>query len=147
MPAPSGVKVRGLLEAYSLCPTVVKACHAPGVPVASTRTSHRRLCKSGGKLKASRDGRHRLRRRRTETLVPVKPYGQARSRDLDAGWLQGRTLGPRPVVFSRQGAARKLLGLVTDAPELSAAEVIRTDERRWTIEPWSKDVKQLLGLG
>jgi Transposase DDE domain len=52
-----------------------------------------------------------------------------------------------PVVFSRKGAARKILGLVTDDPELSAGDVIRTYERRWTIEQWIKDLKQLLGLG
>jgi hypothetical protein len=42
---------------------------------------------------------------------------------------------------------RKILGLVTDAPELSAADLILTYERRWTIEQFMKDVKQLLGLG
>jgi SRSO17 transposase len=51
------------------------------------------------------------------------------------------------VVFSRKGAARKLLGLVTDAPELSAPELIQTYALRWTIEQFFKDSKQLLGLG
>jgi len=36
---------------------------------------------------------------------------------------------------------------VTDDPDLSAADVIRTYDKRWTIEQWLKDVKQLLGLG
>ena len=30
-------------------------------------------------------------------------------------------------------------------PPISAADVIRTYENRWTIEPWVKDAKQLLG--
>jgi SRSO17 transposase len=51
------------------------------------------------------------------------------------------------VVFSRKGTARKILGLVTDAPDLSAPQLIQTYDRRWTIEQWLKDLKQLLGLG
>jgi hypothetical protein len=137
----------GLCDAYSLCPTVVKACRAPGVHFAATLKSTRSLVTPGWKLKAGRYGRHLCRRRRTETLVTMNPPGQARYRYRDAGWLQVSTLGPLPGVFSRKGAARKILGLVTDDPELSAGEVIRTSERRWTIEQWINDVKQLLGLG
>lgn len=144
---PAGVKVMGLLAAYALGPPVVKACHAPGVPGASTRTSPRRLCTPGGKLQAGREGRHRCRRRRTATRGTVQPHGHARYRDLDAGGLQVRTRGPLPVVCSRTGAARKLLGWVTDAPERSAAAVLRTDARRWTMAPWIQDVQPLLGLG
>jgi hypothetical protein len=57
------------------------------------------------------------------------------------------TLGPLPVVFSRKGTARKILGLVTDAPDLSAPQLIQTYARRWTMEPWVKDLKPRLGLG
>ena len=66
---------------------------------------------------------------------------------MDAGWVAVSTLGPLHVVFSRKGTANTILGLVTDAPQLSAADVIRTYDKRWTIEPWIKDAKQLLGLG
>ena len=145
--SPAGVKVMVLFDAYYLCPTVVKACREQGFHFASTLKSNRSLLKPGWKLKAGRYGRNLFRRRRTETLVTMKPHGQARYRYLDAGWLQVSTLGPLHVVFPRKGAARKILGLVTDDPELSAGDVIRTYERRWTIEPWVKDVKQLLGLG
>jgi hypothetical protein len=87
------------------------------------------------------------RRRRTDALDLTKPYGQVRYRLVDAGWLEVSTLGPLHVVFSRKGMANKILGLVTDTPALSAADVIRTYDKRWTIEQWLKDVKQLLGLG
>jgi hypothetical protein len=43
--------------------------------------------------------------------------------------------------------ARKILGRVTDDPDRSAADVIRTYDQRWTRAPWVKDVQQLLGLG
>jgi hypothetical protein len=66
---------------------------------------------------------------------------------VEAGWLGVSKLGPWPVVFSRKGTTNKLLGVVTDDPQLSAADIIRTDDKRWTIEPWLKDVKPLLGLG
>ena len=144
---PRGVKVLVLFDAYYLCPMVVKACRAQQFHFASTLQSHRSLFKQGWKLKAGRYGRNLHRRRRTDTLDLTTPYGQVRYRFVDAGWLEVSTLGPLHVVFSRKGTAKQILGLVTDAPALSAADVIRTYEKRWTIEQWLKDVKQLLGLG
>lgn len=77
----------------------------------------------------------------------MKPHGKARYRVVAAGWLAGGHLGRLRVVFSRQGSARKIRGLVTDDAELSAAELLQTYDRRWTIEPGVKDLKPLLGLG
>jgi hypothetical protein len=126
---------------------VVKACRQQRFPCASTLKTNRRLFKQGWKLDASRSGRHLFRRRRTDTFTIAKPHGRARDRFVDAGWLEVGKRGRRHSVFSRQGSARTILGLVTDAPVLSAAPRIQTYDRRWTIEPWVKDLKQLLGLG
>jgi SRSO17 transposase len=145
--APTGVKVMVLFDAYYLCQTVVKACRAQRFHFASTLKSNRRLYKLGWKLNAGRYGRNLFRRRRTDPLVLAKPHGAVCYRFVDAGWLQVSTLGALHVVFSRKGTAKKILGLVTDAPELPAADVIRTYDKRWTIEQWVKDLKQLLGLG
>jgi SRSO17 transposase len=145
--APTGVTVVVLFDAYYLCPTVVKACREKSFHFASTLKSHRSLFKLGWKLKAGRSGRNLFRRRRTDTLDLSKPYGQVHYRFVDAGWLAVSTLGPLHVVFSRKGTATTILELVTDAPKRSAADVIRTYDKRWTIEPWMKDTKQLLGLG
>jgi SRSO17 transposase len=145
--APTGVKVVVLFDAYYLCPTVVRACREKHFHFASTLKSNRSLFKPGWKLKAGRYGRNLFRRHRTETLILTKPHGSARYRFVDAGWLTVSHLGPLHVVFSRKGTAKKILGLVTDAPDLSAADVIRAYDKRWTIEQWVKDVKQLLGLG
>jgi SRSO17 transposase len=145
--APTGVKVMVLFDAYYLCHTVVKACREKHFPFASTLQSNRSLFKHGWKLKAGRYGRNLCRRRRTATLMLVKPHGEVRYRYLDAGWLQVSKLGVLHVVFSRKGAARKILGLVTDDPEASAAGLIQAYSRRWEIEQWVKDTKQLLGLG
>jgi SRSO17 transposase len=145
--APAGVKVMVLFDAYYLCHTVVKACREQGFHFASTLKSHRSLFKPGWKLKAGRYGKNLFRRHRTAPLMLEKPHGQVRYRYVDAGWLQVSKLGVLHVVCSRTGAARKILGLVTDDPELSAAGLIRVYNRRWEIEPWLKDAKQLLGLG
>ena len=145
--APAGVKVVVLFDAYDLCRTVVQACQEQHFHFASPLKSNRSLFKPGWKLKAGRYGRHLVRRRRTDTLVIAKPHGKARYRFVDAGWLEVSHLGRLPVVFSRKGNARKILGLVTDDPALLAAQLIQTYDRRWTIEPWVKDLKQLVGLG
>ena len=145
--APAGVKVVVWCDADDLCWTVVQACRGQRFHFASTLKSHRTLWKPGWQLKAGRYGRHRFRRRRSETLVITKPHGSARYRFVDAGWLTVGQLGLLHGVFSRQGTAKKILGLLTDAPERSAAQLIQTYDRRWTIAQWGKDVKQLLGLG
>jgi SRSO17 transposase len=144
---PAGVKVVVLFDAYDLGRTVVQACREQRVSFASTLKSHRNLYKHGWQLKAGHSGRNLWRRRRTAPLLIDKPQGRARYRDVAAGWLQVSNLGVLPVVFSRTGAARKVLGLVTDAPELSAAGLIPTSDKRWAVEPWLKDLKPLLGLG
>jgi hypothetical protein len=136
---PKGVKVLVLFDAYYLCPTVVKACRAQQFHFASTLKSNRSLFKQGWKLKAGRYGRNLHRRRRTDTLDLTKPHGQVRYRWVDAGWLEGSTLGSLHVVFSRKGTAKQILGLVTDAPALSAPAVIRTYETRWAVEQFCKD--------
>jgi hypothetical protein len=109
--------------------------------------SHRSLCQSGWRLKAGRYGRNLLRWRRTEPLVLTTSQGQTRYRCIDAGWLRVSHLGPLHVVFWRKGTARKILGLVSDAPALSATGRIRTYEKRWAVEQFFKDSQQLLGLG
>jgi hypothetical protein len=145
--APAGVRGVVLCDAYDLCPTVVKACRDQRCHFASPLKSHRRLFKPGWQLKAGRYGRNQFRRRGTDTLVLTTPHGSARYRVVDAGWLGVSKRGALHVVFSRKGTANKSLGLVTDDPQLSAADIIRTYDKRWTIAPWVKDTKPLLGLG
>jgi SRSO17 transposase len=145
--APRGVTVMVLFDAYYLCHTVVQACRAQGFRFASTLKGNRSLFKPGWKLKAGRYGKNVFRRRRTTSLALPKPHGSVRYRYVDAGWLKVSTLGSLHVVFSRKGSAQKILGLVTDNPELSAAGLIQTYESRWVVELFFKDSKQLLGLG
>jgi SRSO17 transposase len=145
--APAGVKVMVLFDTYDLCRGVVQACRERHFHFASTLKSNRTLFKAGWKLKAGRYGRNLFRRRRTATLVLARPHGQAHYRFVDAGWLEVSTLGPLHVVFSRKGTAQHILGLVTDDSALSATELMQTYEKRWAVEQFFKDCKQLLGLG
>jgi SRSO17 transposase len=145
--APAGVKVMVLFDTYYLCRGVVQACRERHFRFASTLKTNRHLFKTSWKLKAGCYGRNLFRRRHTATLVLAKPYGQAHYRFVDAGWLAVSTLGPLHVVFSRKGTAKQILGLVTDDSQLSAAGLIQTYEKRWAVEQFFKDSKQLLGLG
>jgi hypothetical protein len=144
---PAGVKVVVLFDTSYLCRSVVQACRDQHFHLASPLKSNRNLFKQGWRLTAGRYGKNLFRRRCTQTFVLAKPHGQARYRYVDAGWLQVGTLGTPHVVFSRTGSAHKSVGLVTDAPTLSAPQLIQAYNRRWSIEPWIKDLKPLLGLG
>ena len=117
--APAGVKVLVLFDAYYLCHTVVKACRAQHFHVASTLKSNRRLRKLGWQLKAGRYGRNLFRRRRTETLVSVKPHGQAHDRYVDARGLAGQHPWATACrLLTQRARPGRSSALVTDAPEL-----------------------------
>jgi hypothetical protein len=133
--------------ADDLCPTVVQACREQCCPLASTRKRHRHLVKPGWKLKAGRSGHHLVRRRRPATLAITKPHGSARDRVVEAGWLMVGHLGLLQVICSRTGTAQTIRWLVTKAPELSAAQLLQTYDRRWTSAPGVQDAKPRLGLG
>jgi hypothetical protein len=96
---------------------------------------------------ALRQKRNLFRRRRTTSLVSAKPQGNACFHWVDAGWLAVSKLGNLHVVFSRKRTARKILGLVTDTPELSTAGLIQANEKRWAVEQFVKDTKQLRRSG
>ena len=144
---PRGVKVRVLFDSYYLCPLVVKACRKKGFRFVSTLKSNRNLFKRGRKLKVGKYGRNLFRRRPKEGFTIKKGKGPVNYSFVDAGWLGVSDLGKLHVVFSRKGRDKKILGIVTDDLELSAADVIRAYNERWSIEVFFKDAKQLLGLG
>ena len=56
-------------------------------------------------------------------------------------------LGDLHVVFSRRKGDKNIVGLVTDEPRLSASGMLTAYSKRWSIEVFFKDTKQLLGLG
>jgi len=143
----AGVKVLVLFDSYYLCPTVVKACRKQGFPFVSTLKSNRNLFRNGRKLKTGRYGRNLFARQTKNHLSIRKSHGNVSYTYVDAGWLEVGKIGKLHVLFSRKKAESKILGLVTDDPKLSASQMIRTYDARWSIEVFFKDSKQLLGLG
>jgi len=144
---PKGVQVRVLFDSYYLCPTVVKVCRKKGYRFVSTLKSNRNLYKNGRKLKAGAYGWSLLGRRSKKTCRIEKTSGSADYTYVDAGWIQVSDLGQLHVVFSRKNREKKVLGIVTDDPNMAAGQMIRTYDERWSIEVFFKDGKQLLGLG
>ena len=76
-----------------------------------------------------------------------KSKGRVKYTYVEAGWMDVSDLGKLHVVFSRKKGERRILGLVTDDPKLSARQMIHAYDDRWSIEVFFKDGKQLLGLG
>ena len=146
---PQGVQVRVLFDSFYLCPVVVKACRSKGFHFISTLKSNRNLFKNGRKLKAGAYGRNLFRqgRQTKKTFAIQKEHGSVRYTRVDAGWMKVSSLGRLHVVFSRKQGERKILGLVSDDPKLSARQIIMAYDHRWQIEVFFKDGKQLLGLG
>lgn len=144
---PEGVRMRVLFDSYYLCPVVVKACRKQGFRFVSTLKSNRNLFKNGRKLKAGWYGPRLFRRRRKKTLNIRKSKGPVHYTYVDAGRIDVSDLGRLHVVFSRTKSERKILGLATDDPTLSAGQMISAYDDRWSIEVFFKDSKQLLGLG
>ena len=144
---PEGVKVTVLFDSYYLCPVVVKSCRKSGFHFVSTLKSNRNLFKNGRKLKAGKYGKNLSRSRRKNTLAIHKSKGLVKYAYVDAGWMDVSKLGKLHVVFSRKKAEPGILGLVTDDPTISACQIIRVYDDRWSIEVFFKDGKQLLGLG
>jgi SRSO17 transposase len=144
---PKAVKVRVLFDAYYLCPVVVSACREKGFVFISTLKSNRNLFKKGRKLKSGTYGKNLFRRQKKQKITIRKANGIASYYYLDAQWLQVGKLGKLHVVFSRKNRERGILALATDDRKLSPADIIKAYNKRWSIEMFFKDAKQLLGLG
>ena len=144
---PVGVRVLVLFDSYYLCPVVVKACRKQRFHFISTLKSNRNLFKNGRKLKAGGYGLRLFGRGRKKTCYIGKAKGRVKYTYVDAGWLEVSDLGKLHVIFSRKNQDKKTLGIVTDDPKLSAGQMIKMYDDRWSIEVFFKDGKQLLGLG
>ena len=144
---PEGVNVLVLFDSLYLCPTVVKACRKQGFHFVSTLKSNRNLYKNGRKLKTGTYAKNLFRRTPKKTFAVHKPKGPVCYRYVDAGWMEVSKIGRLHVIFSRKNRDKKILGIVTDAPKLSARQMIQRYDDRWRIEVFFKDAKQLLGLG
>lgn len=140
---PAGVKAVVLFDSYYLCKTVVKACKHKGFVYISTLKSNRNLFKNGRKLKAGSYGKNFWLRHKRQHVKD----GKAAYHFADAGVLLVGDIGPHRVVFSRKNSEKTTLGIVTNDTKIKPADVITSYSKRWWIEVFFKDGKQLLGLG
>jgi hypothetical protein len=144
---PPGVKVVVLFDSYYLCKTVAKACRRKGFHFASRLKANRNLFRRGRKLKAGTYIPRTYRRRRKKQMKHRRSGGTVTYRFVDAGWIGVSDLGLLHAVFSRKEGEKKILGIVTDDPELTPAQIVEVYTHRWGIEVFFKDVKQYLGFG
>jgi SRSO17 transposase len=142
--APKGVKVVVLFDNFYLCPKVKQACEQKGFHYVSTLKDNRNLHKNGRKLKTGTYKKNRFRRGLREVLT----LGNGEQLTyVDADWIDVHGLRPLHVVLSRKRKDQRILAVVTDDPDMTADEILRTYGNRWWIEVFFKDAKQLLGLG
>jgi hypothetical protein len=99
------------------------------------------------KLKVGAYGYSLFGRRHKQTFRIKKAGGTADYTYVGAGWMKVSDLGQLHVITSRKNRDKKMLGIVTDDPNVSAGQMIRMYDERWSIEVFFKDGKQLLGLG
>ena len=145
--SPEGVYVQVIFDNYYLCPVVVKSCRKKDFRFLSVLKNNRDLFKNGRKLKTGSYGKQLFRRQEKKTFSIRKSKGLVKYAYVDVGRLDVSSLGKLHVIFSRKKTDPRILGLVTDDPKLSAGQMIRTYDDRWSIEVFFKDGKQLLGLG
>lgn len=144
---PQGTTVRVLFDSYYLCPVVVKACRRKGFRFVSVLKNNRNLFKNGRKLKTGEYGKNLFSNSKKKTFSLCKSGGSVKYTYVEAGLMDVSGLGKLHVIFSRKNSDLRTLGLVTDDPKLSACQIIRTYDGRWSIEVFFKNTKQLLGLG
>jgi len=144
---PDRIHVRVLFDSYYLCPVAVKACRKKGFRFVLVLKSNRNLFKNGRKLKTGGYGIRLFHRQPKKTIRIRKSKGAVTYTYVDAGWMDVSDLGRLHAVFSRKNCERRILGLVTDDPKLSAGQMILSYDDRFRIEVFFKDSKQLLGLG
>jgi SRSO17 transposase len=142
-----GLKVVVLFDSYYLCPTVLSACRERGYYFLSTLKDNRVLWRNGRKLKTGLYKKSLWRRRPHRQVRLSSGSRRTAVAYVDAGWLEVNGAGRLHVIFSKKNAERRLLGIVTDDPAMTAADLIRHYSQRWWIEVFFKDSKQLLGLG
>ena len=136
-----------LFDSYYLCKTVIKACNKKRFFFASTLKSNRNLFRRGHKTKSKKLGAKLFKTQRKKHLTITKESGAASYEYVDAGWMEVSNAGRLHVLFSRKEGEGKILGIVTNDPNLSPKEIIAAYDKRWNIEVFFKDAKQCLGFG
>ncbi|MGH7889827.1 MAG: IS701 family transposase [Thermodesulfobacteriota bacterium] len=145
--APCGLKVTVLFDSYYLAQKIVWACVAKGFFFISTLKTNRNLWFKGRKQKVGKLGK-KLLKKKTAKIVLKNGKGQSvtyRAKKIEAQIPKAG--GKVVIVFSRRGKEKGFLAIVTNDLGLSEKAVLKRYAKRWWIEVFFKEGKQLLGLG
>jgi hypothetical protein len=147
-PAPAGLKVRVLFDAFYLSPVVVHACAAQGFTWFSVAARNRAVKPDGGQ------------RRKLADLAPgwLRHHGRNVRRRRARGWRWLRIaawdghlskIGRVRLVISQrpQEPWQKVVVFVTNETKLEARAIVAEYEKRWAIEVLFKELRGSLGLG
>lgn len=144
---PEGLKVTVLFDSYYLAQNVVWACVTRGFFFISTLKANRNLWVGGRKQKVGKLGK-KLLKKKTAKMTLKNGKGQTvtyRTKRIEA--VIPKAGGKSVVVFSRRGKEKGFLAIVTNDLGLSEKAVLKRYAKRWWIEVFFKEGKQLLGLG
>lgn len=144
---PGGLKVTVLFDSYYLAQKVVWACVAKGFFFISTLKRNRNLWSEGRKQKIGKLGK-KLLKKKTAKILLRNGKGQNvtyRTKQIEAEVPKAG--GKVVIVFSRRGKEKGFLAIVTNDLGLSEKTVLKRYAKRWWIEVFFKEGKQLLGLG
>lgn len=144
---PNEVTVRVLFDSYYLCREVVKAIRDKGFRFISVLKDNRNLYRRGRTHKSRKYKTNLFKRREKTTVSERRSEKVVQYHYIDAGHFDLNGVGQVRVIYSKKGTNDKILGIVTDDPELAAEEIIFGYANRFFIEQFFKDCKQLLGLG
>jgi len=135
------IKTVVLFDAFYLCKTVVKSCRRKNFKFISVMSSNRNLFRGGRKLRIKKYARNKFYRSEKRTSKNKK------YRYTNPEKFQTTGLGSLNVIFSKKNKENQILTLVTDDFKIGGETLLDTYEKRWMIEVFFKDTKQLLGLG
>jgi SRSO17 transposase len=147
-PAPRGLKVRVLFDAFYLSPVVVRACEAQGFTWFSVAARNRAAQPDGGQ------------RRKLADLAPgwLRHHGRNVRMRRARGWRRLRIaaldghlsrIGRVRLVIAKRPREpwKNLVVFATNETELEARAIVAEYEKRWAIEVLFKELRGSLGLG
>lgn len=144
---PPGVEVIVLFDAYYLCKGVASACQQKHFVWISTVKPNRNLFRNGRKLKAGRYIPGAYKRGRKSRFALSKAHGPTRYSYVDVGRFGVKGLGEIHLIVNKKGREPNVLGLATNDMRLTPRQMMTYYDKRFQIEVFFKETKQLLGLG
>lgn len=147
-PAPQGVKVRVLFDAFYLCPQVTRTCEKRGFSFFSVASKNRSFTREGKRSRKIAKLAPGLIRYQGRKVHLKRARRRAVLRIAHADGKLSKIGRVRMVISKRpRGPWKKLVAIVTNEINLKAREIVAIYELRWNIELLFKELRCDLGLG